>query len=118
MKWHLVRAECALDRQAIYFLRTSPALGGAQNYQGPARSAGEAVGARLPLDLLYPLVADVEGRRELLVNTRGIVAFHSMYFVAKTLEQRAHVVVVGASQHRRVSDLISVEMQDGEHHAI
>src|SRR5579872_2258057 len=106
-----MRAEGALDRQAIHLLRPGPALGRAQHDGWPARAARHrcrAVGAGLALDVADAPVAGIERRREVLMYARRVVALHERDRVAVAFEQRAHVVVARPAQRRRTADLVAV----------
>ena len=83
---HLVRAKGTLDGQAAHLLGTGPALRRAQHDGRPARSARDAVLARLALDGPDALVAGVQRRGERLVHVGWVVAFDEVDLVAVTFE--------------------------------
>ena len=48
----------------------------------------------------------------------GIIAFDKIWFVAVAGEEVAQLVVADARQHRRIGDLVAVQMQDWQHRAV
>ena len=111
---HLVRAEGALDLLPVDDLRAGPALGGAEHDHRPARrlpGRGRA-GRRGVADLRDPVEHGVERLGELPVHHGGVVARDLERLPAPALDQRAQLLVRQARQHRRVRDLVAVEMQD------
>ncbi len=112
---HLVRAPGALDLEPVHHLRAGPALGRLEHDHRPARPGQVAVPPGPPLDgadLIHHLV---QGGGELLVNPVRDVAGHPVHPVAVALQQRHQFVVGDPGQHRRVGDLVPVEVQDRQH---
>ena len=107
-------AEGALDLQAVDLLRSGPALRRAQHDHRPGRPGG----ARIGLDRDDVVDHPVEGGRELLVHLRGLLARDHVRGVAVAAQQRVQLVGGDAGQHRRVGDLVAVEVQDRQHHAV
>ena len=89
-----------------------------QHDHRPARALGSALRARLPLDLGDFFQNGVECRGHELVHGHGLVTFDQVRFVAVALEQRVQLALGDPRQHRRVGDLVAVQMQDGQHDAI
>ena len=119
---HLVRAESALDRQAVDRLGPRPALGRAEHDRGPARARGaRGVGAGAPglrLDGPDPRVAVVEHLGEARVHRHRIVARHEVGLPAVAAQQAHDVVVAHATQHGGPADLVAVQMEDRQHRAV
>src|SRR5262249_9133968 len=82
---------------------------------GPARVA---VGPGPPLDLGDRVESLVQRTGEHLVHGVRIVAFHQVGLVAVPGEQVGQLVVADPCQHRRVGDLVPVEVQDRQYRAV
>ena len=116
---HLVRAEGAFGRQAVDLFRAGPALGRAEDDHRPERALLEAVGARRRSGSIVNLGDDlVERGGHQLVHRLGIVALDEIGLVAVAAEQLVQFLVADARQHRRVGDLVAVEVQDRQHGAV
>ena len=112
-------AQRALDRHAVDLLRAGPALRRAQDDHRPARPlawlAGPGARAGSPRSR--------RARRRARPPAPGAPSSGSSPVdearrVAVALEQRAQLVLGDAGQHRRVGDLVAVEVQDRQHGAV
>ena len=78
----------------------------------------DAFDARRDLDALDPGHDLVQGRGHELVHRLGLGAFDVMRRPAVAAQQVVELLARDAGQHRRVGDLIAVEMQDGQDGAV
>ena len=115
---HLVRAPRSLDRQPVHRLRARPALRRAQHDHRPARPLGSALDAGGALDGGYLLHDGVEHLGHAPVHRLRLVAVDPVDGVAVALEQRRQLVVADPCEHRRVGDLVPVQVQDRQHRAV
>ena len=119
---HLVRAEGALDRQAVHRPGPGPALGRAEHDRGPPRSRKargvDAGTSGLRLDGPDPGVAIVEDLGEARVHHQRVLAFHEMRVPAVAAQQAHDVVVVQAAEHGRPTDLVAVQVEDRQHRPV
>ena len=60
----------------------------------------------------------IERRRHQTVHRGGIVAFDEQRLVAIAEKQISHLVVAHPADHRRIGDLVAVEVQDRQHGAV
>ena len=115
----MVRAPRALDLVAADLLRPAPALRRPEHDHRPARPLGRAaLHARLPLDRADVGDHRVERRRHLRVHLGGIIALDEVRRVAVAAEQGVELVVADPGKHRRVGDLVAVEVQDRQHRTV
>ncbi len=115
---HLVRAPRALDGEAVDDLRAGPALRCSQHDHRPTRPP--ALAPRTG-PLLYRADRDehvIERRRELLVDTRGVVAGDEIRLPPAALEQRGELGLRDTREHGRVRDLVAVQVQDRQDRAV
>ncbi len=113
-----MRPPGALDRQAVHFLRTRPAFRRAQDEHRPLRTLGHAVLASCPLDFRDLVERLVESCRERLVHPHRLVTRHDDRPPAVALEQRDQLAFRDPGEHRRVRDLVAVELEHGQHRAV
>ena len=115
---HLVGAPGALGLEPVHFLGTGPALGGAQDDHGPARTGGDAGAARPLLDRADPGRDRVQGLGHEPVHLGGFRAFDEVRLVTVAHEQALQFVAADAREDRRIRDLVPVQMEDGQHRAV
>ncbi len=119
---HLMRAPGAFDRQPVDDLRTGPALGCAQNQHRPGGALYRlALGhgrARLGLNLGDAVEDCVEGCGCFLVHLGRVAALNGVRLVAVAAHQALKLCLRNAAQQCRVGDLVAVQMQNRQHHAI
>jgi len=112
---HLVRPPAVLDRLAVDLLRARPALRRAQHDHRP-------LAARAALHRGDPVQRLVEPRREALVHAQRVLAVEAAgdedRLVAAALHQRNQLALRDPGEHRRVRDLVAVQMQDRENGAV
>jgi hypothetical protein len=60
----------------------------------------------------------IEGCRHLLVHGRRLLALDEVGLVAVALEQALQLLVADPCKHRRVGDLVAVEVQDRQDDAV
>src|SRR6476620_6464448 len=109
---HLMRAECALDRDAVYLLRTGPSLRGPEDDHGPRGAAAESMAPGIVLNLPNLPVASIERRGEQLVHGRRIVALDEHWLVAVPPEPPQELGIRGAPVHRGPGDLVAVQVEN------
>ena len=119
---NLVRAPGIFHRLAVYEFRPGPALGRAHNQHRPRRPLdGFTLGHSFPRDLLNfgNAVEDfVEDCRGLLVHRQRIIALQRERLIAVAAHQAFQLGVRNSRQHRRVGNLVAVQMKDGQHGTI
>ena len=115
---NLVSPPGPLHRQPVHHLGPGPALGRLQHDGRPGRPGQVALFPGPALDGADLADRRVHGGRELLVHQLGIVAFDRVHGVPVAAQQRVELVGPDPGQHRRVGDLVSVEVQDRQHRAV
>ena len=123
---HLVRAPRALDELAVHLVRPRPALRSAQDERGPAWPVDPPLG----VELLLGVGPDPGDLGDDLVQRRGhpLVDGHGVFAVEPALDDVGPVAVPlqlveqlllgDPGHHRRVGDLVAVEVQDRQHGAV
>ena len=114
----LVRAPVVLRSLSVDLRGTGPALRGAQDDHGPAWARAAAVTARVVLDPLDVRDDRVERLRHELMHSHGLVALDEVGGVAVTAEQLVQLLVADPGQDGGIGDLVAVEMQDRQDHAV
>ncbi len=114
----LVGAPGALDRHAVHLVRAGPALGGAQDDHRPVRAPGGAVGAGLVLDGGDPVEGGVHGCGHRAVHGHRVRAGDVQRVVAVAAQQGVQLRLGQAGEHRRVGDLVAVQVQDRQHRPV
>ncbi len=115
---HLVGAKRPLAGQAVDRLGARPALRRDEHDHRPARPRRLALLARSPLDLGDLLEHRVERRRHQLVHDGRLVTLDEMRRVAVTVQQRRELLARNPREHRRVGDLVAVEVKHRQHGAV
>ncbi len=117
----LVRPPGAFDRIAVDGRRASPALGRAQDDHRPACVLPSGVGARRPrllLDEGDAVQGVVQRAGHGVVHLGGVAAGHVQRVVPVAAQQRVELVLGDPGQHRRVGDLVAVQVQDRQDRAV
>ncbi len=115
---HLMGPPRALDRFAVDHLRAGPTLGGAEHDHRPAWTVDYAVDASPTLDLGDLVEHGIQRRGEPLMYGPRFVALHQVRVVSVPVQQGGQLVVADAGEHRRVGDLVAVQVQDRQHGAV
>jgi hypothetical protein len=108
----------ALHSMTVHFGRTGPAFGGPQDDHRPVGIQVGSAGAGLVLDLSYFGDGAFQRRSHHLVHPLRVGAFDQIGLVPKTSEQTLQLIAVDSRQHGWVGDLVSVQMQDGQHRPV
>lgn len=111
---HLVGAPGSLDRHAVHGRGARPALGRAQHDHRPA---GAALRVAVPGGLLDggdAFQGLVHGLGHRLVDLARVVAGDVQRFVAVSLEEGVKFGLGDTGEHRRIGDLVAVEVEDGQ----
>lgn len=117
----LVSAPRALDRVAVDGLRAGPALGGAHDDHRPARvfPAGTGgAGAELALDEGDAVEGVLHRAGHGPVDESGVAARDVQRVVAVAAQQRVEFTLGDPGQHRRVRDLVAVQVEDRQNGAV
>ena len=117
---NLVCAPGSRGLLAVDVGRAGPSLRGAEDDHRPAWPLFVTAGG-LGLDLRDLVEHGVEQHREPTVCVRDVVVLlrlEEVRVVAVTDHQAAQFVGRNAGQHRRIRDLVAVQMQDWQHHAV
>src|SRR5215471_1822782 len=96
---------------SVYFPRSRPALGAAQNDHRPARARWLAAAACLILDPADLQDAVLQGSGHCLMHALVFAAFHEIRGVPVADKQRLQLLVTDASQDRRIVDFVAIEVQ-------
>ena len=115
---HLVGAPRSLDRDAVDRRRARPALRGAQDDHRPARSPARALVTGRVLDVADLVERVVERLGERLVDELRVVTADQQRPVPVALEQRDQLALRDPREHRRVGDLVAVQVEDRQHRAV
>ena len=116
---HLVRPPRVHDLDAIDHRGSGPPLGAAQHDHGPAGLTFlAAAAAGVGLDLADPVHRTLECLGEPVVHTGQIGALDLDDLVPVALEQLAQILGILSGQHGGSGDLVSVQMQDGQHRPV
>ena len=115
---HLMRSPGALDLLSVHLAGAGPALRGAQDDHRPQWSAHLPVHPRCPLNGRDLVERVIECAGQLPVHVDRIVTGDGDRHVAVAAHQRIQFVGRDAGQHRRVGDLVAVEVQDRQHRPV
>ncbi len=105
----------ALDGPAVDLRGSGPALRCAQHDHRPADPLGRALLAGRALHQGDAVQGPVEGLGQGTVDLVRVVAGDVEWFMAVSAQQLVEFGLRDAGQHRRVGDLVAVEVEDGEH---
>ena len=108
---HLVRSPAAFDPDSVDVVGTSPSLGRAHHDHRPTGALGAAAVARPLLDGADLVERSVERLGHRVVDALRVVARDEPRRVPVALHQRAQLVLRDPREHRRVGDLVAVEVQ-------
>src|SRR5579863_4032832 len=114
LNWDLMRAPGTLHRLAIDELRSCPALWGAKDYHGPARTLqilSLAKGPRGALNPAYSCQSHIERASERLMHDRRIAALNETRIIAVAVQQIRQFLAADACLHCRIGDLEAVEVK-------
>src|SRR5438093_1093660 len=114
----LMRPKRPLDRLAIHRLRAGPALRRAQYDGGPRAAHPGRVPAGVVLDLANPRPANVECRGEVAGDARRSGAGDDVDVVTVAEEEAPYRLVRLTTEDGRAGDLVSVQVEDGQHRTI
>jgi hypothetical protein len=115
---HLVRPPGAFDLQSVDNRGAGPALGGAQHDHRPDRTPDLGTGAGTGLDRGDVVERVVHRRGQRAVHEHRVVAGHEDRAVPVALQQRDELGLGYPGENGRVGDLVAVEVQDRQHHAV
>src|ERR1700733_4932209 len=107
-----MRAECPFDLQAIDYRGTGPAFGRVQYDHRPARAHRLALRACLLLDLPDLFDGLVERCGHSLVHQTGLVALDEVGRPTATAQELLQFLVADSCEHRRIGNLVAVQMQN------
>jgi len=114
----LMGAPGALDLHPVDAVRAGPPLRRHQQDHRPRPPLEVAVLAGRALDLQDQVVGPVERRRQLPVHVVRLVALDGQDRVPVAAEQRLQLLALDPRRHRRVGDLVAVEVQDRQHRTV
>jgi len=115
---HLVGAKSALHLLVVDLARAGPALRRTEHDHRPARALDRATRPGPLLDGGDLVQRPVHGRGECLVHRGRIVPGDQVRLVTVPAHQVQQVGLGDSAQHRRVGDLVAVEVQDGQHRTV
>jgi len=117
-QWDLVRPPGPFDRNAVDLLRACPAFRRPQDDHRPRGAAVGTARSRRILESGDVVERLVERPRERAVHLRRIVAGDEERPPAVALKERGELGLGDSREHRRVGDLVAVQMEDGQHRAV
>ncbi len=115
---HLVGAPGALDRQSVHLGGAGPALGRAEHDHGPAGPVRGPVLAGGALDAGDAVDRGVHRRRHRAVDGRRVVTGDMDGIVTVAAQKFVQFGLREPGQHRRVGDLVAVQVQDRQYGAV
>ena len=115
---NLMRTERALNVLAINDFRSGPSLRGAQHDHRPSRALRIAGLTRMFLDCKNLLNDLVHGLSHEPVHRHRIIAFYKVRLPAIALQQVFQLFMRDSRKNRRISNLISIQMQNRQNRAI
>ena len=115
---HLVRAPVALLLLAVDLLGTGPALRRAHHNHRPDRALGKSILPRVGLDVANLAERRFKRRRHELMHRTRLMPLDEMGLISVAAKQQFKLLMADARQHRRIGDLVAVEVQDRQHGAV
>ena len=111
---HLMCSKCPFDLFPIHHLRPRPSLGRIEHYHRPAGP----LGALPRLDLPNLLHNPIQRARHHLMHPRRLISLDKIRIPPIPAHQLLQLLLRNPRQHRRIGDLITIEMQNRQHHPI
>jgi hypothetical protein len=115
---NLVGAKRPFDPVPVHDCRPGPALRGRENDHRPLRARPYAARACAALDVPDGVHDDVEGACHPGMHLRWIVALDEMRIPPVAAQQLRELAPWDACEHRRVRNLVAVQVQDRQHRAV
>ena len=107
-----------LVRRRRALARTGPALGCAQHDHRPLRALAVTLVTGATADVGDRVERVVDGCRHAAMHLDRLIALDEDRPVPVALQQGRELIARDARQHRRVGDLVAVEVQDRQHRAV
>src|ERR1019366_5243577 len=104
--------------QTVDLLRAGPAFRSSENDHRPGRTLIAAVASRRMLDGANFRHHLVERRRHLLMDGFGTITGNKMRPIAVTEKEIEQLFLSNPREDRRIGDLITVKMENGQNRAI
>ena len=111
----LMRSKCSLDLQTVDDLRACPALGRLEDDHWPAWPSSIVVVARVVLELVDILDGLIDGGGHQFVHLLRLIPSTKYGVQPQPLQELVQFLMLDASQHGRIADLVAVEVQDRQH---
>src|ERR1043165_8763429 len=105
-------AESAFYLHAVYYLRPCPAFWRLQYEHRPARTGRDAFSSSIELNLFDLGDYLVERCSHLLMHRLRFVSLDYVRCVAVATEELLQFLLADPGKHRRVGDLVAVEVKD------
>ena len=113
-----MRTERAFDATAIDHLGAGPAFWRTQHNHWPAWTRGAPLPARLMLDGFNLHHRQVQCLCHGHMHQVRVLTLHEKRGPPIAAQQLLQLLMANARQHGRVGNLVSVQVQDGQHHAV
>src|SRR5215510_3895117 len=117
-QWHLVGAECTLDRKTIDSFWSRPSFRRSEDDHRPGRALGEAGSPRLVLYVANLFVAPIQRSGKLLVHDHGVIAGNKLRCMTMTAKKINKLVLRNAGVYSGAGDLVAIEVQNRKHGSI
>ena len=112
---HLVGKEIIFDPLSVHHLGPCPALRRTKHDHGPYGTCGIAGLPGLFLNALDAFDHLIHGFCHFPVHLHGFRAFDKIRFPAAAMEIIHELLMAHPCKHRRIRDLVAVQMQDRQH---
>src|SRR5579859_3291617 len=116
--WDLMGPPRAFYRPTIHLFRTSPALRCAQNQHWPERTLRILLFAGALLNTSNLVENAVQRHRHKLMHLSRLAAGNHYWTISVSAKQVEKFLFADSREHCRVSDLESVEVQNGKHSSV